>query len=80
MTKGGSVQLAGSLSIRGQEPGRPDFGVLPDPSFGKPQVYKPHVSCRLDPWVGEDLLEEEMVNHSSILASRIPWTQELVEL
>ena len=25
-----------------------------------------------DPWVGEDLLEEEMANHSSILAWRIP--------
>ena len=25
---------------------------------------------------GEDLLEEEMVTHSSILAWRIPWTEE----
>ena len=40
-------------------------------------MYKPHVACRLDPWVGEDLLEEETANHSSILAWRIPWTQEL---
>ena len=26
--------------------------------------------------VGEDLLEEEMAIHSSILASEIPWTEE----
>ena len=53
MTKGSSVQLAGSVRVRGQEPGRPDFGVLPDPSFWKPQVYTPHVACRLGPWVGK---------------------------
>ena len=29
-----------------------------------------------DPWVGEDPLEEEMTTHSSILAWRIPWTEE----
>ena len=30
----------------------------------------------LDPWVREDPLEEEMTTHSSILAWRIPWTEE----
>ena len=27
-------------------------------------------------WVWEDALEEEMATHSSILAGRIPWTEE----
>ena len=30
----------------------------------------------LIPWVGEDPLEEGMATHSSILAWRIPWTEE----
>ena len=30
--------------------------------------------CRLDPW--EDALEKGMATHSSILAWRIPWTEE----
>ena len=29
-----------------------------------------------NPWVGEDLLEEGMATHSSILVWRIPWTKE----
>jgi len=29
-----------------------------------------------DPWVKEDPLEEEMATHSSLLAWRIPWTEE----
>ena len=36
--------------------------------------------ARQETWVTslgrEDLLEEEMANHSSILAWRIPWTEE----
>ena len=28
-------------------------------------------------WGGKDALEEEMATHSSILAWRIPWTEEL---
>ena len=32
--------------------------------------------CGFDPWVGEDPLEEEMATHSSILAWKIPWTEE----
>ena len=34
----------------------------------------------LSPWVGEDPLEEGMAAHSSILAGRIPWTEEPGEL
>ena len=32
--------------------------------------------CGFNPWVGEDLLEEGMTTHSSILAWRISWTEE----
>ena len=32
--------------------------------------------CRFDPWVGQILLEKEMAIHSSILAWKIPWTEE----
>ena len=31
---------------------------------------------RFDPWVGKIPLEEGMATHSSILAWRIPWTEE----
>ena len=30
----------------------------------------------MDPWGGKILLEEEIATHSSILAWRIPWTEE----
>ena len=33
--------------------------------------------CRFDPWVGKISLEEEMATHSSILAWKISWTEEL---
>ena len=32
--------------------------------------------CRFNPWVGEDLLEEETATHFSILAWKIPWIEE----
>ena len=32
--------------------------------------------CKFDPWVGKISLEEGMATHSSILAWRIPWTEE----
>ena len=32
--------------------------------------------CEFDPWVGKIPLEEDMATHSSILAWRIPWTEE----
>ena len=32
--------------------------------------------CGFDPWVGKTPLEKEMATHSSILAWRIPWTEE----
>ena len=31
---------------------------------------------RFDSWVGEEPLEKEMATHSSILAWKIPWTEE----
>ena len=36
--------------------------------------------CGLDPWVGKIPLEKEMATHSSILAWRIPWTEEFGRL
>ena len=38
--------------------------------------YRRHERCRFDPRVGKTPPEEEMVTHSSILAWRIPWTEE----
>jgi len=35
---------------------------------------------RFDPWVGKIPLEEEMAAHSTILARKIPWTEEPGEL
>ena len=32
--------------------------------------------CEFDPWVGKIPLEEGMATHSSILAWKIPWTEE----
>ena len=50
---------------------------------GSPSGKEPVCQCRrhkrhgFDPWVGrEDPLEEGMATHSSILAWRIPWTEE----
>jgi len=43
------------------------------------QMAKNLPKCRrtgFDPWVGEGLLEEGMATHPSILAQRIPWTEE----
>ena len=38
--------------------------------------YRRHKRHVFDPWVGKIPLEEGMVTHSSILAWRIPWTEE----
>ena len=35
-----------------------------------------HKRLGFDPWVGKIPLEEGMATHSSILAWRIPWTEE----
>ena len=35
-----------------------------------------HKSHGFDPWVRKDSLVEKMATHSSILAWRIPWTEE----
>ena len=45
-------------------------------------VVKPNLSVEerkrpgFHPWVREDSLEEGMATHSSVLAWRIPWTEE----
>ena len=39
-----------------------------------------HKRQGFDPWVGKDPLEEEIATHSSILACKIPWTEEPGEL
>ena len=51
---------------------------FPGVTIGK----EPTCQCRrckrrgFDPWVREDLLEEDTATHSSILAWRIPWTED----
>ena len=37
--------------------------------------WRSHWRCKFDPWV-EEYLEEGIATHSSILAWRIPWTEE----
>ena len=49
-------------------------------TWGLPQIAQTvkNLQCgrsQLDPWVGK-ILEKEMATHSSILAWRIPWTEE----
>ena len=41
-----------------------------------PPVNAGDVRCGFSPWVGKIPLEKEMATHSSILAWRIPWTEE----
>ena len=51
--------------------------ILPGPPVA--QTVKNLAAVReaqFDPWVGIDHLEDEMATHSSILAWRIPWTEE----
>jgi len=47
-------------------------------SYGKEHACqcRRHKGCSFDPWVGKDPLEEGMASHSSILAWRIPQTEE----
>ena len=47
-----------------------------DDSDGKESAYNVP-RPKFDPWVGKILLEKGMATHSSILAWRIPWTEEL---
>ena len=60
---------SGNLPDPGIEPGSPALqaDALPSEPPGKPRVQSLG-------W--EDLLEKEMVIHSSILAWKIPWTEE----
>ena len=56
--------------------------MLPTAAFGLPRwLGGKEFSCqcrirRFDFWVEKIPLEEEMVTHSSILAGKIPWTEE----
>ena len=50
-------------------------------SVGKESACNAETTCqcrtsRFDPWVREDPLEKEMATHSSILAWKVPWTEE----
>ena len=45
-----------------------------------PPVNAGDVRYGFNPWVGKIPLEKEMATHSSILAWRIPWTEEPVGL
>ena len=44
--------------------------------------YRTHLQCRrrrkheFDSWVGEDPLEQDMTNHSSVFSGKILWTEE----
>ena len=57
---------------------------LPIQTFSVAQMVKQHLPTMWETWVQslgrEDLLEKEMATHSSILAWRIPWTEELGRL
>ena len=59
------------------------LGVHPTPASLVAQMVK-HLPTMQETWVRslgwEDLLEKEMATHSSILAWRIPWTEEPVGL
>ena len=62
----------------------PSPGDLPNPRIKpgspalRPTLY--HLRCQFDPWIREDPLEEGMATQSSILAWRIPRTEEPAEL
>ena len=51
---------------------------FPGGASGKEPVCqcRRHKRLGFDPWVGKIPLEEGMATHSSILAWRIPWTEE----
>ena len=51
---------------------------IPSGASGKEPTfqYRRHKRCRFSPLNREDPLEESMATHSSVLAWRIPWTEE----
>ena len=50
---------------------------FPGGTSGKePCQCRRHKRWGFDPWVGKIPLEKDMATHSSILAWRIPWTEE----
>ena len=52
--------------------GFPDGSVVKNPPVPVRRLRR----CSFDPWLGKIPLEEEMATHSSILAYKIPWTEE----
>ena len=40
------------------------------------EAKDPETQCRFDPWVRKIPLEKGMATHCSVLAWRIPWTEE----
>ena len=51
---------------------------FPSGSSGKELIYqcRRHKSQGFDPWIRKIPLEKDMTTHFSILAWRIPWTEE----
>ena len=51
---------------------------FPNGAWGKEPACqcRRHKRCGFDPWMEKDPLEKEMATYSSILAWRIPWTEE----
>ena len=51
---------------------------FPDVASGKEPTWqwRRYKRCGFNPWVGKNPLEKDMATHSSILAWRIPWTEE----
>ena len=48
---------------------------------GKEPTFKAgDMRCGFDPWMREDVLEKVVAPHSSLLAWRMPWTEEPGEL
>ena len=80
-----AIPFPGDLPYLGTEPRSPAFeadSLLSEPQSGGTSGKEPTCRCsrhrrhRFNPWVGKIPLEEGMATHSSILAWRIPWTEE----
>ena len=80
-----AIPFPGDLPYLGIEPRSPALeadSLLSEPQTGSTSGKEPTCQCsrhrrhRFDPWVGKIPLEEGVATHSSILAWRIPWTEE----
>ena len=80
-----AIPVPGDLPYLGTEPRSPALeadSLLSEPQSGGISGKEPTCQCsrqrrhRFNPWVGKIPLEEGMATHSSILAWRIPWTEE----